>query len=186
MKCAGQLFNVSKFQEELCYPFCHLPLAQHMGVVIVVMWHVPTMTHQRPQNMAHLGIVQKCFVFYIQRMTGTLFRLINKHNNCFEECVTNPLTHVSNSHHDAFTCIHGKVSIGFGLKHNYCSVLGGQLMQSADHWLIHFIINNISSVCVGVSQIARTVYMLPLIRSKWPGWENIHKWMVGVIYQCCK
>lgn len=145
MKCAGQLFNVSKFQEELCYPFCHLPLAQHMGVVIVVMWHVPTMTHQRPQNMAHLGIVQKCFVFYIQRMTGTLFRLINKHNNCFEECVTNPLTHVSNSHHDAFTCIHGKVSIGFGLKHNYCSVLG-------DSWCRVLII--------GLSILLLTIYHL--------------------------
>ena len=28
------------------------------------------------------------------------------------------------------------------------------------------------SCCVEVSRITRTVYMLPLIRSKWPGWET--------------
>lgn len=59
----------------------------------------------------------------------------------------------------------------------------------ADHWLIpfsfmlccDFIINNKSSVCVGVSQITRTVYMLPLIGSKWPGWEKYQQMNCG----CC-
>lgn len=119
--------------------------------------------------MAHLGIVQKCCLLHAENGQNPFLTVINKHN-CFEECVTNPLTFVNNSHH-SFVRIHGKLSIVIGLKCTQWFV--GQLVQSADHWLIpssfilccDFIINNKSSVSFGVSQITRTVYMLPLIRS---------------------
>lgn len=112
--------------------------------------------------------------------------VINKHNNRFEECVPNPPAYVNNSYHPFYAFMRSTLVL------NVINVLNwGQLIQSADHWFIlssftlccYFIINNKLSVCVGVSQITRTVYMLHLIRSKWTGWEkNINKWIVGVVY----
>lgn len=54
----------------------------------------------RPQNTARLGSVQTVFwLLHTKKDWNPFQTLINKYNNHFEECVTNPRTYFGNSYH---------------------------------------------------------------------------------------
>lgn len=148
-----------------------------ISIVIVVMWQmihrqIPTMTHQRPQNMTRLGIVQKVFCLLRSENDRNHFQsVINKDNNCFEEFVQNICKWSTMAFSGTWEMKYNEFFVWWTVDARRW-LLSPQVLYASVALLV-----TVNQLWALESSLLQEMFTCCLIRTKCTPWEKTHLWL---------